>query len=86
MKCRLFSINFILEKRGNRMHQNICIAILVSYVALLNAIKRSGYDDMWIKAGWFGRNTQKQVLGCTKMRRALETHENTLVSLYVYLS
>ena len=47
-------------------------------------IESSGIDDAWKKSGLFGDNTVKQILGCTKMKRAVQAHECTLVVFYIF--
>ena len=46
-------------------------------------IEGSGIDQSWVKLGWFSENTMYQVLNCLRMKRALSTHENTLVAIYI---
>ena len=46
-------------------------------------IEGSGIDQSWVKSGWFGENTVKQVLTCSHIKRALDAHESTVIALYV---
>ena len=43
----------------------------------------SGIDLTWMKSKWFGKNTEKQVLACSRIHQALECHEDSYLVLQV---
>ena len=66
--------------------RNMCILRLGELhpeFAMIRAIGSYISGSGWLKAGWFKENTLKHVLECSRINRALDAYENTLVALYI---
>ena len=65
----------------------LCLGELHIVFAYLRAIRTfvqsSGIDLAWMKSKWFGENTLKQVLTCSRIRWALECREDTYLALHI---
>lgn len=62
------------------------IHIIFAYLrAIETLLQQSDIDLAWMKSKWFGENTVKQVLTCSRMLLDLECHEDTYLALRLML-
>lgn len=63
----------------------LCLSKIHIIFAYLRAIgtflQKSDIDLAWMKSKWFGENTVKQVLTCSRILLVLECHEDTYLAL-----
>ena len=58
--------------------------IVFAYIRAIGTfIECSDLDNARVKSSWFGESTMRQVLDCSRMKRALECHEDTLIAITI---